>query len=103
MDVHRAAKRPCLQYCRSPVEFLIRRRRPGNKGALFVGAALGAYCVGCCGALMALLSVGGVMNPYWIVALTLYVLMEKLCLRAERIGRIVGAALTVSGLVVIAG
>ncbi|TIQ34342.1 MAG: DUF2182 domain-containing protein, partial [Mesorhizobium sp.] len=31
------------------------------------------YCVGCCWALMALLFVGGVMNPVWIAALAAFV------------------------------
>lgn len=96
-------KRACLRHCRSPVEFLVRRRRPGNRGALLLGAAHGSYCVGCCWALMVLLFVGGVMNPYWIVALTLYVLAEKLYLRGEWIGKIAGAALIVSGIAVLAG
>lgn len=96
-------KRACLRHCRSPVEFLVRRRRPGNRGALLLGVAHGSYCVGCCWALMVLLLVGGVMNQYWILALTLYVLAEKLYLRGEWIGKIAGAALIVSGCAVLAG
>jgi len=96
-------KRACLRHCRSPVEFLTSCRRSGNKGALHMGAAHGIYCVGCCWILMALLFAGGVMNPYWIVALTLYVLLEKLFPRGEGIARIAGAALIVSALVVFSG
>lgn len=96
-------KRACLRHCRSPVEFLTSGRRPGNKGALLMGAAHGVYCVGCCWVLMALLFAGGVMNPYWIVALTLYVLVEKLFPRGEGIAQIAGAALIVSALAVFAG
>lgn len=92
------AKRACLRHCRSPVDFLVRRRRPGQLGALLVGIGHGGYCVGCCWVLMALLFVGGVMNPYWIAALTLYVVMEKRFLRGEQIGKIAGVALIIGGL-----
>ena len=40
-------------------------------GCLLLGLRHGAYCVGCCWALMALLFVGGVMNLFWIVLLSL--------------------------------
>ena len=43
-----------------------------------MGLAHGAYCVGCCWCLMALLFGGGVMNPFWIGTLAFYVLAEKL-------------------------
>ena len=39
-----------------------------------MGFQHGAYCVGCCGPLMALLFVYGVMNLVWIGALAAYVL-----------------------------
>ena len=43
-----------------------------------MGARHGAFCVGCCWLLMALLFVGGVMNLAWIALLTLLVAAEKL-------------------------
>jgi predicted metal-binding membrane protein len=43
-----------------------------------MGVEHGIYCVGCCWALMLLLFVGGVMNLTVIVALTLFVVFEKL-------------------------
>jgi predicted metal-binding membrane protein len=92
------AKRACLRHCRSPVDFLVRQRRHGQLGAWLVGMSHGGYCVGCCWILMTLLFVGGVMNPYWIAALTLYVVMEKRFLRGEQIGRIAGVALILAGL-----
>ena len=42
-----------------------------------MGVEHGAFCLGCW-FLMALLFVGGIMNLYWIIGLTLYVLLEKL-------------------------
>jgi predicted metal-binding membrane protein len=68
----------CLRHCRSPAAFLSQHWRPGVAGAIRLGVLHGAYCVGCCWLLMALLFVGGVMNLVWIAALTLLVLAEKL-------------------------
>ena len=70
-------KRACLQYCRSPAEFLTRHWRTGAAGGFYLGWLHGLYCLGCCWALMLLLFVGGVMNLWWIAALTVFVLLEK--------------------------
>ena len=51
---------------------------PGERrGSFQLGMLHGAYCVGCCWALMALLFVGGVMNVLWIAAIAILVLMEE--------------------------
>jgi predicted metal-binding membrane protein len=71
-------KHACLTRCRSPVSFLVGRRRNGIPGALELGVSHGLWCVGCCAALMALLFVGGIMNLIWIAGLALIVLVEKL-------------------------
>ena len=71
-------KTACLEQCRSPAKFLTERRRFGVGGALRMGAEHGIFCLGCCWFLMALLFVGGIMNLYWIVALTVFVALEKL-------------------------
>jgi predicted metal-binding membrane protein len=68
----------CLEHCRTPVDFLTRNWRPGVTGAVRMGLHHGAFCVGCCWLLMALLFAGGVMNLIWIAALTVFVLVEKL-------------------------
>jgi len=46
-------------------------------GSLRLGMLHGAYCVGCCWALMVLLFVGGVMNVLWIAVIAILVLLEK--------------------------
>jgi predicted metal-binding membrane protein len=79
-------KKSCLVKCRAPSQFLVAHWRPGRKGALLLGMLHGAYCVGCCWLLMALLFVGGVMNLIWIAALTLFVLVEKLAPSGAIIG-----------------
>lgn len=71
-------KRVCLQKCQSPFGFLIHHWRPGASGACRMGFDHGVYCLGCCWALMLLLFVGGVMNLTVIVALTAFVVFEKL-------------------------
>ena len=70
-------KNTCLAHCRSPIGFLSDHWREGRIGAARMGLHHGAYCVGCCWLLMALLFVLGVMNIAWIAVLTVFVLAEK--------------------------
>ena len=90
-------KAACLSQCRSPAEFITRRKRPGTSGAFVMGLEHGAYCLGCCWFLMALLFVGGIMNLYWIVGLAALVALEKLTPFGVIAGKIAGAALIVWG------
>jgi predicted metal-binding membrane protein len=87
----------CLSHCRSPTAFLTRHWRPGLVGALRLGALHGAYCVGCCWLLMALLFVGGVMNLVWIAALAALVLAEKLLPGGRRVATVSGVLLWIWG------
>jgi predicted metal-binding membrane protein len=93
-----ALKTACLKQCSSPADFLTRHRRTGSRGALLMGMHHGAYCFGCCWALMALLFVGGIMNLYWIVGLALYVLAEKIIPKPRFFSRLAGAFLIGWGL-----
>jgi len=86
-------KNICLAHCRTPASFLSQHWRPHALGALRLGAMHGAYCVGCCWMLMALLFVGGVMNLTWIAALAVLVLIEKLLPLGPWAGRGVGIVL----------
>jgi predicted metal-binding membrane protein len=90
-------KGSCLRQCRSPAQFLSQHWSPGATGAVRLGLLHGAYCVGCCWMLMALLFVGGVMNFAWIAALTLIVGIEKVVPRGDLIGRAAGVALIAWG------
>lgn len=83
----------CLDHCRSPLGFLVGKWRAGPFGALRMGLEHGAWCLGCCWFLMALLFFGGVMNLYWIVGLAIYVLLEKTVAHGHWFGRVVGIAL----------
>ena len=93
----------CLHHCRSPVDLLLANRGPGALSALRTGLAHGAWCLGCCWFLMLLLFVGGVMNLYWIVGLTVYVWLEKVTPIGPMASRWVGGVLVVCGLLVLAG
>ncbi|MGN7103588.1 DUF2182 domain-containing protein [Ralstonia holmesii] len=88
-----ALKRTCLAQCRSPVGFLTAHWRPGAAGSFLLGMRHGAYCVGCCWVLMALLFVGGIMNLVWIAALSLVVFVEKILPRGAQVGRVLGVVL----------
>lgn len=63
----------------------------------------GAYCVGCCWLLMALLFVGGVMNLVWIAGLTLLVAAEKLLPGGFWLARIAGIAMIAWGTALLFG
>lgn len=91
-------KSACLSQCRSPGQFISRNWRPGWHGAVRLGVIHGAYCVGCCWMLMALLLVGGVMNLLWVIALSVLVAGEKLVPAALWLPRVSGAALIACGL-----
>lgn len=90
-------KSVCIRQCRSPAEFLSRHWRPGSAGAFQLGVMHGAYCVGCCWMLMALLFVGGIMNLLWIAALTLLVAAEKLLPAGQIVRRVSAACLLIGG------
>lgn len=91
-------KNICLERCRSPAEFLAENNRKGEFGALVTGVQHGAFCLGCCWALMALLFVGGVMNLFWIVGLALYVAIEKLTPQLRWLDKIFGILLVGGGI-----
>ena len=98
-------KTMCLSHCRTPLSFLIGYWRAGplgSLGALRMGLEHGAFCLGCCWLLMALLFFGGVMNLYWIVGLAVYVLLEKTLPMGHWVARAAGIALVTWGVMMVA-
>ena len=91
-------KHACLRGCRSAPFFIMLHWRRGVHGAFFMGARHGLYCVGCCWALMLLLFVGGVMDLRWIIALTLYVIIEKL-IPAKILSYAIGGGLIIAAII----
>jgi predicted metal-binding membrane protein len=68
----------CLGRCRSPLGFLLGAWRDGPAGALRMGVEHGAWCVGCCWALMASLFALGVMSVPWMALVAGLIAFEKL-------------------------
>ncbi len=67
----------CLAKCRSPLGFIVSSWREGHWGALQMGARHGAWCVGCCWALMAALFALGVMSLAWTAFVAGLIAFEK--------------------------
>lgn len=97
-----SAKRACLRQCESPLGFLMRRWRSGYGATLRLALAHAGYCVGCCWGLMAILVVAGAMSMPWVVLITIVVFAEKVLPRAWRVAIVVGAALLLLSLAVVA-
>src|SRR5271155_3154230 len=94
-------KQACLRQCRSPLDHVTRYWRKGVLGPAWAGARNGAFCLGCCWMLMALLFVGGLMNALWIAGLALLVLIEKLLPFGPRVSQATGVALIAWGTIVL--
>jgi predicted metal-binding membrane protein len=67
----------CLGKCRSPLGTLLGSWREGPSGALRMGARNGAWCVGCCWALMASLFALGIMSIVWMAVVAGLIAFEK--------------------------
>lgn len=67
----------CLGKCHSPLGVLLGSWRDGRSGALRMGAKNGAWCVGCCWALMASLFALGVMSIVWMTLIAALIALEK--------------------------
>jgi predicted metal-binding membrane protein len=94
-------KSHCLRACRSPLGFVTRHNATGAGGAPRGGALYGAYCVGSCWALMAVLVVVGLMNVLWMVAIALVFLAEKNWRHGALVARVAGGAVAALGVVVV--
>jgi predicted metal-binding membrane protein len=76
--------------------------REGAAGAFVMGVRHGAYCVGCCWVLMALLFVAGVMNLFWVAVIALFVMAEKILAKGELLGHVAAIALVSAGVALMA-
>jgi predicted metal-binding membrane protein len=68
----------CLGKCRSPLGFLLGSWRDGPVGGLTMGVRHGAWCIGCCWALMASLFALGLMSLAWMAFIAGLIAFEKL-------------------------
>lgn len=95
-------KHACLSKCRNPYMFLLTAWRPGRSGALRMGAKHGAWCVGCCWALMAALFALGVMSIGWMALIAALIAAEKLLPRPAVANLVVAVVLLVLAVGVLA-
>ena len=93
-----APKDRCLTHCRAPLAL---PRRDGWARDLGTGVRHGAYCLGCCSALMVILIAVGVMNVAAMVGLAVVVLAEKTWRWGPAAGRVAGLAALALALAVI--
>lgn len=91
-------KRACLAHCQSPLGFLMSHWRGGKIGAFQMGLRHGAYCLGCCWALMGVLFAVGVMNLVWVAVLAAFVLLEKIGPSGAFLSRVGGLLMIAAGI-----
>jgi predicted metal-binding membrane protein len=89
------AKDVCLRKCRGAMDFVFGHWKPGSGGALLMGVEHGAWCVGCCWALMAALFAVGVMSLGWMALVAALIAVEKLLPWKAIVSRGVAALLAV--------
>jgi predicted metal-binding membrane protein len=96
-------KRVCFDHCQSPFAFVASHNFDGGAvSALRAGVIHGAFCLGCCWAITAVLLVVGLMNLLWMAAIFALFFVEKSWKHGLVVARIAGAALIVLGAAVIA-
>lgn len=86
-------KYACLDHCRNPGAFLLRYYERDLGGALRLGLRHGAFCVGCCWALMLVMFAAGVASLVWMAVLTTVMVLEKTHPVGRRLAPVVGVAL----------
>jgi predicted metal-binding membrane protein len=93
-------KDACLTKCRGPLDFVLGHWRDGLGGSLLMGVEHGAWCIGCCWALMAALFALGVMSIGWMAFVAALIAIEKLAPWKTAASRAIAVVLVVLGLAV---
>ena len=88
-----ALKERCLTQCRSPFTFFVRHYRRGLGGAWRLGLRHGAFCLGCCWALMLIMFGVGVGALAVMGLLAGVMLVEKTAPGGNRLGPAIGVGL----------
>ena len=85
----------CLDKCRSPFSFIAGHWHGGRKHteAFMLGISHGAFCVGCCWALMLLMIPIGAGNLGWMLMLAVVMAVEKNLRVGKLMAKPLGAAL----------
>jgi predicted metal-binding membrane protein len=91
-------KQTCLGHCRTPLGWVANHWRDGPVGAIRMGVEHGAWCVGCCWALMLVLFVVGVMSITWMLVVAAVIFAEKVLPVGERVAPTIAVALIAAGI-----
>lgn len=83
----------CLEECRHPAAFMVRYYRRGAGAAFRIGCRHGAFCLGCCWALMLVMFAAGVGNLLWMAPLALVMVVERTSRAGKRVVAPVGLGL----------
>ncbi len=83
----------CLKQCRSPFAFFVRYYRHGVGGAWRLGVRHGAFCLGCCWALMLVMFGIGVGSLVMMALLTSVMVIEKIYPGGQRLSPVIGIVL----------
>jgi predicted metal-binding membrane protein len=73
-----ALKHACLTQCQHPFPFFFANWKTTPRGVFGLGLRQGAYCLGCCWAMMLVMFAAGVMNVLWMAALGIVMAVEKI-------------------------
>jgi predicted metal-binding membrane protein len=95
-------KRACLTHCRTPLGYFLTRWRNGPIGGFSMGLHHGAFCVGCCWALMLTALAVGVMNAWWMAALSVLAFVEQIAPQGQIARPVLGGAFLVVGTLLLA-
>ena len=95
-------KDACLDKCRHPGQFMMRYYERGPGGGLRLGMRHGAFCVGCCWALMLVMFAAGVASLIWMALLTAVMIHEKTRPAGAHAVPVTGVALLAAASVVLA-
>ncbi|MGJ0396436.1 MAG: DUF2182 domain-containing protein [Methylocystis sp.] len=91
----------CLTKCRTPMSFIMTSWREGPLGALQMGAIHGAWCLGCCWLLCAIMFPLGMMNVAALATVTLIVFAEKTLPLGAAVAQALGVIIFAYGLLII--
>jgi predicted metal-binding membrane protein len=90
-------KDKCLSQCRTPHSFILSSWKEGRFGAVTMGLEHGAYCLGCCWFLFAILFPLGMMNVAAMAIITLVIFAEKSLAIGYKVARVAAVGLIVYG------
>ncbi len=92
-----ALKHSCLSKCRQPMPYFMAHWSDRPQRVFGMGVEQGLHCLGCCWALMLLALVAGVMNPLWMAAVSVLMILEKTVPQPRLLSQGLGLGLIFAG------